>query len=309
MTTQAPGHPPTAAASEWIGFAFIALSATGFATLAIFGKLAYAAGMGLPTLLALRFAGAALLMWVYVLATRGQVVLPRRRVVALLALGAIGYAVQASLYLGALVFISAALTGMLLYTYPAFVVLLAWLVDGDRPDRLRWIALGLALIGTTLTAGRPESVGHPIGLALGVGAGLWYSGYITISDRLIRDVPSLTATTYVVTGAAGSFVFGGALFRQLGFDFGPDGWAAAGGMVLLATVVPIAAFFAGLARVGPARAAILSTLEPVITVILAVLLLGERLTSNQITGGALILTAVLLLQTRGQPALSPATDD
>jgi drug/metabolite transporter (DMT)-like permease len=61
-------------------------------------------------------------------------------------------------------------------------------------------------------------------------------------------------------------------------------------------VVAIVAFFAGLGRVGPARAAILSTVEPVITLALAVLVLGEPLGWSQAAGGALILAAILILQ-------------
>jgi drug/metabolite transporter (DMT)-like permease len=61
-------------------------------------------------------------------------------------------------------------------------------------------------------------------------------------------------------------------------------------------VVPIAGFIVGLARVGPARAAILSTLEPVITVVLAGLVLAEPLAWSQGIGGALILSAILILQ-------------
>ncbi|HST05542.1 MAG TPA: EamA family transporter, partial [Chloroflexia bacterium] len=57
-----------------------------------------------------------------------------------------------------------------------------------------------------------------------------------------------------------------------------------------------AAFFAGLARVGPARASILSTVEPAVTLGLAALVLGEPLTTPALLGASLILGAVLILQ-------------
>ncbi len=66
-------------------------------------------------------------------------------------------------------------------------------------------------------------------------------------------------------------------------------------VVLVATVVPVVAFLAGLERIGPTNAAMLSILEPVVTVILGALLFGELLSPVALAGGALILGAVLLV--------------
>ena len=76
--------------------------------------------------------------------------------------------------------------------------------------------------------------------------------------------------------------------------------------MLVSTVVAVSAFFAGLRRVGPSEAAILSTFEPPVTVALAFLALGERLTVAQLFGGAMVLAAVVLLQLRPRAAVAPA---
>ena len=78
----------------------------------------------------------------------------------------------------------------------------------------------------------------------------------------------------------------------------PAGGLAVGGMILLSTVIPVVTFLAGLQRVGPTQSALLSALEPVFTVALAVAFLGERLTGAQIAGSVLVITAVILLQRR-----------
>jgi drug/metabolite transporter (DMT)-like permease len=67
------------------------------------------------------------------------------------------------------------------------------------------------------------------------------------------------------------------------------------GMVVFSTIIAITTFLAGLERVGPTNAAMLSTLEPVVTVLLAAWLFGERLTPITLLGGGLILVAVILL--------------
>jgi drug/metabolite transporter (DMT)-like permease len=68
---------------------------------------------------------------------------------------------------------------------------------------------------------------------------------------------------------------------------------------LIATVIPVVAFLTGLERIGPTNAAMLSTLEPVVTVLLAAWVFGERLQSIALFGGGMILTAVIML-TRGE---------
>lgn len=293
QTTHAHARP-----LDWGGVALITVSAAGFATLAIFGKLAFAAGMSLPTMLMLRFSGAALLFWA-VLAVTGLAAarLSRNRISKLLVMGGVGYAGQSTLYMLAVALIPASVVGMLLYTYPAWVVLLAWRLDGDRPDGRRWLALGLALAGTTLIAGDPSGSVNLLGVALALLAGFWYACYIVLGNRIIRDVPPAASSAWILTGATVSFTVLGLLLRQIHFDFAvPQGWLAILGMVVLATVIPVFTFLSGLQRVGPSRAAILSALEPVFTVLLAIVVLGERLTTTQVVGAALIVVAVILLQ-------------
>ena len=79
-------------------------------------------------------------------------------------------------------------------------------------------------------------------------------------------------------------------------DFGADGWAWIGAIALVSTVGAVLLFFAGLERVGPSAASILSTLEPVVTVALAAAAFGEALGAVQLAGGALVLAAVVVMQ-------------
>ena len=78
-----------------------------------------------------------------------------------------------------------------------------------------------------------------------------------------------------------------------------SGWINILGIVLVATVIPVVAFLAGLERIGPTNAAMLSTLEPIVTVLLAAWIFGEQLQSIALFGGGMILIAVIML-TRGE---------
>ena len=83
------------------------------------------------------------------------------------------------------------------------------------------------------------------------------------------------------------------------------GWLAC--IAVVSTVAAISLFFAGLRRVGPTTASILSTVEPLVTVLLAFLVFGETLTGVQLLGGALVLGAVLALRAVKTTQPVPAT--
>ncbi len=272
-------------------------SACGFGAMAIFAKLAYDAGLDVVTLLALRFALAAALLWAIVALRR----VPLRAIGRMLAIGAVlglaGYSLQAGLFFVALERIDAGLTSLLLYTYPAFVTIGGLLLGRDKADRRRWIALAIASLGLVLVLGAGGGDVDPVGAALAVGSGLAYSIYILGSDHIVRRVNPLAFAAAVCTGATITFTLAAAIAGGLDLGFGADGWAAVAAIVMISTVLPIVTFFGGLDRVGPSRASILSTVEPPVTVVLALLVFGETLGWLQVAGGALVLSgAVLVVQ-------------
>jgi len=83
---------------------------------------------------------------------------------------------------------------------------------------------------------------------------------------------------------------------RLGLPHTTGAWAVSVGIAVVPTMVAISLFLAGLPRIGAARAALLSTLEPVVTVSLAIVLLGDRFSLLQALGGVLVLLAVIVVQ-------------
>ena len=205
-------------------------------------------------------------------------------------MGAIGYVGQAYCYFTALKYASAGLVALLLYLYPLFVTLLSALVLKERITALKWVALGLAVVGAALTAG-PES-GQLLGMSLAVGAALVYSGYIIVGAGVMKEVSSLQSSL-VIFASAGITFWVLALFSGAPLAIPASSWGIIAGIVLIATLIPVATFLAGLKRVGPS--AMLSTLEPVVTVLLAAGMFGELLKPVTLLGGVMILSAVLLV--------------
>jgi len=289
------------------GIALCLLSACGFGAMAIFAKQAYAAGMTVPTLLSLRFVLAATLFWVLV-AVRGAALPPRRVMLFALVLGAVGYAAQAGLYFGALTHLDASLTALLLYLYPSLVLVGAIALRREHATPSRLAALGLASTGTALVLlGGGLGAVDVLGLAMAFGAAVVYATYILAADRVVAAVDPFALAALVMTGAAASTVTAGASAGALHLGFAAGGWAWLLVLVCVSTVMGTSAFFAGLRRVGPATASIVSAAEPVVTVSLAALVYAERLGPGMVAGGILVLGAVVVLQWRAGGSV--ASDD
>ncbi len=295
------------ASRERLGIALCLVSACGFALMAIFAKEAYAAGVGVTTLLAVRFVLASGAFWA-IAAVRRPARPPRRVLLGALALGAIGYAAQAGLFFSALEHIDASLTSLLLYTYPALVFCGAVALGRERATRTKIGALVLASAGAALVllGGDPGSL-EAIGVVLGLGAAVAYSTYILVADTVVERIDPFLLSAMVATGAAVTFVVAGVGSGSLDFGFDAVGWVHILGIALFSTVVAMSTFFLGLERVGASTASIVSTVEPVVTVALAVAVLGEALGPAQVAGGALVLAAVVALQRRGSVAVDGAS--
>jgi len=293
LTKSIPGN-------RWIGPALIVISAISFGALPIFARLAYAAGATPTTVLFLRFALAALVMVCVMIARRTP--FPRGyALLGLVLMGGVGYVGQSLAYFTALTLTSAGLVALLLYLYPAIVTLLSALIFKERLTPIKLGAVLLALAGTLLTI-RPTGSGSTLGILLGVASAVIYSIYILVGSRVMPQSGVISSSTVVMISAA--IVYGGIVTVQgPAFPQTPLGWAAILAIALISTVLAIATFFAGLKRIGPSSASTISTLEPVTSVVLAALVLGEGFNPLQALGGLLILVAALLCNLPGFPRL------
>lgn len=280
----------------------VLLSAIGFACIAMFAKIAYAAGVSPSLLLALRFLLAAAILAPVVWFKRIR--LPRGRALAGFALMGALYTAQAQSYFTALMYASSGLVALLLYIYPVLVTLLAILLGWEKINRRTLLLMGLAMAGMAITLGGKLD-GQPLGIGLGLLAAAVYAIYILLGNRLTQGIHPLAATLVVLAAAAvgnGAFAIAGGT----GLPHSMNAWLAIVAIALFSTVIAIAAFLTGIKRIGAAQASIISTLEPVITLGIGVTLLDERISATQLLGGLLVLVAVILLAQRPRAQLAAA---
>ena len=299
------------------GVLLIVVSAASFGSGALFAKPVYAEGVGWLTLLAWRFGIAACLSWAWLLVDRGRRAglrgIDRRQLLVALVLGVV-YLGNSSTYYAALETVSASLAALIVYIYPAIVAVLTLRLGRPLEGRRAWLALGLALLGVVLAIGGiPAGTAPPlVGLLQVVASPVIYSIWIVAQARLsgerqdrvgdasIEGAGSATAAALMMTSTALGFWI---LALLTGTPVEParipaDAWPGMIAVAVISTFVAIQTFSAGSRLIGAAQASLISTVEPVWTICLAALLLGERLGSIQLLGGALVIGGVLLAQLR-----------
>ena len=236
------------------GALLVLASAVAFGVMPVFGKLAFSAGVGVATLLFVRFAIAAPVLWARPpRAARcrraGRGVLGRA-----LALGAVGYAMQSGLYFLALARMDASVLSLILYSYPALVTGAAILLRRESANRRRLVALVTASGGLVLVlAGAGVGSLDLAGCALGAGAALTYTTYILVSEGVTAQLHPLPLAALVSTGAAVSLGLVAAATGNLDLGFDAAGWLWLGLAALVSTVGAVVLFFSGLSRVGRRR--------------------------------------------------------
>lgn len=190
----------------------------------------------------------------------------------------------------------AGLASILLYVYPAMVVAMAAIFLEESVTRRTVAAVGIAMFGVVLvTRGQPSQV-DPLGIAVLLIAAVVYASYVTISRHVLETVNAPVLSAHVIPGAAATFLVIGAVSGSLRLPATSTEWALVLGIAIVATAIPILAFFMAVATIGASRTSIVSTFEPVATVVLGVILLGEPLSLGTFLGGIAVVTGVLLVQ-------------
>ncbi|MFC4032311.1 DMT family transporter [Streptomyces polygonati] len=287
------------------GYLLIALSAAGFGLMPVIATYAYQDGLTVATLLFLRFAVAAAVFLPYAWWHIRRTGRPRSAdLLRMLLLGGVLYAAQSALYFSSVKHISPALASLLLYLYPALVAGVSAVVGRERPSRGVIGSLVLSLAGVALALGHIGSSLSLTGVLEALGAAGVYMVYILFGDRVGGAVHPVVMTAFVSLSAAIAFLVYGPATGGLALGFEPRGWLPVLCIALASTVLAILCFFLGMALIGPTRASIASTLEPVVSIVATAVLLGGGLTWLQLLGAVLVLSGgtIGVLSRRGPRA-------
>jgi len=275
-----------------VGILLIVAAAASFATSPIFARIAYDADANPNTFLFIRFAIASTAMFL-IMIFRGLQWPRGRLLVSLVLIGGVCFAGLNLSFYTALTLTPVNLVIVIAYTYPALVTLLSAIFLKLSITNHKIAALFLTLVGVVVTTGL-DGGGRYLGIVLAITTAVIYSVYFTFGSLSIRKagpVPS-SAVIFIST----TIVYGVLVTIQgLVLPTALSGWVAIALCALFSTVFGIVCLFAGLKRIDPANAAMISTLEVVVAVALAILILGETMSLSKILGACMIIFAVIIL--------------
>lgn len=250
-------------------------------------------GFGPHATLSIRFGVSAAALFVLLALRRHPLVPVAGERLRPLLLGAIGYAIESSLFYAALQRGTAAAVALLFYVYPAIVTVAELSVGRIRATRRLLGALGLSGAGTALivVTGGDVSI-SPAGIVFALAAAISFAVYLLVSGRAVVRTDPMVNGAWVAAGASLSLTVQGLATGGLRAP-GDD----AGLMLLngLATAAAFSLMFAALGRLGASRTAVVMTLEALSGVVLGALVLGEVIGPVQLVGGAAILAATVLI--------------
>lgn len=280
-------------------------AATGFGTIGIFGELAAASGLSLSTLLPVRFLLATAIVLAIGLGRGWSLPDSRQAWLASLSLGVV-YTAMTVAYFTALDYLTAGLATVVLYTYPVILVVIAWLVLREPVTRRTVAAIGCTTAGVALVVGAGavvsgSSVVDFLGVGLALAAAACYAIYTAGSRSVVGHLRPRALMTGALVGTTVSMAGYGVLAGGLALPSGDEGWAITIGLAVIGTVAPLVLYYEGVERLPASRVGVVSTVEPVVTVVLGALLLDEPVTWTLVVGGTLVLAGVALVQgTRGE---------
>lgn len=265
----------------------------------IFNRALLGAGLSVSSLVLVRNLGGFVLLGILLLCVQpGAFRIQWKHLPIFFGTGVVSVLFFTLCYFSCQKYCSLAVAAALLYTSPAFVVVLSAILWKDKITKRKLLALVAAILGCTLVTGL-WSGGLTVtvqGAVLGIASGLFYGLYSIFGHYALKHYPPLTVTfyTFAFAGAGALFVIRPA---ELSACFAQPGnlWLALG-LVVLCTVGPYLLYTRGLAALDSGKAAILACIEPVTAALVGVLAMGEPMSAGVLLGLVCILTSVCILR-------------
>jgi drug/metabolite transporter (DMT)-like permease len=299
---------PSSDRDQFVGLALAALGAALFATKGIFVKLAYAQGLDALTTLTWRmllatpfFALMGLMAYRDRRAGRGRQAnrpVPAGSVAGATAIGILGYYGASFLDFLSLDLITAQLNRLVLLTYP-FMVLILGAVLFRRPLRPSVVGAALlAYLGIGVIFGHDMVIeGETVvaGTLFALASALAYALYQLFAKPLIDTLGPRLFTAIAMTAAGGAvFIHFLTTHPLSGLAIPPEAFSILLALALAATVAPVSIIAAAIGMVGAERTAVFGNISPILTIILAIFILGEPFTPIHGLGTALVICGILL---------------
>ncbi|WP_129600167.1 DMT family transporter [Anaerophilus nitritogenes] len=268
-------------------------SALSFGTMPIFATYAYNGGVNAITVVFFRFLFSGILLGCYFLKKKINIKVGKNTFLTLLFTGIVGSSLTSLTLFLSYQYISVGLSTILHFIYPAVVIFLSFLIFKEKLYKTKIISLILSVMGVYVLIGFNSIKLNMLGVMLALVSGIFYSIYILeIGHNIkIKDIDSIILTFYISIFSSGSiFLFGiftqNLIFPKNMYSFIPIF------AITIASTLGLLNFAIGIKMIGPSNTSILSTFEPITSIILSCILFGDKITWNTIIGSCLIILSI-----------------
>ena len=301
------GEVLNVAKDRLLGALAVGTAASIWGTLGFFAKILYAEGVSFEALVAVRASTGWAAMLLFLLLRRGAESLrvARRDFLFLVPLGLIGVGAFYLLYFFTVRESTVGTAAILLYSSPAFVVLLAWIFLKEALGVLRVLALALTFGGIFLVVGGYNLAALEVGplvLATGLLSGLTYGLYSIFGKPVAGRLDPAVILSYALGFGAVLLVLFALPTLDTLVGLSSSSYVLLFMLAVVHTSLAFGLYTAGLRRLDAGQAAIVATVEPVVAGAVGVVLLGEVLTALKVLGALLVLAGAVLAQVRLEKA-------
>jgi DME family drug/metabolite transporter len=232
---------------------------------------------------------------------RGTAVLrvPGRDLLQFFLLGILGVAASNYFYYLAIQRTNVATAIILQYTAPVWVLIYTAVLERQRPSLRRSSAVGLAVVGCALAVGLVGSGGfrmNAIGMTVAILAAFSFAFYNVGGHEVLARYDRWKVLLWVLVATSTFWIFVNPPWKILAAHYSRQQWGFMLVFSLVSVLGPFSCYFAGLQHLEPTRAIVTSCLEPVFSIVIAALVLGELVKTMQTVGIVLVLVAIVLIQ-------------
>lgn len=283
----------TQSKNQFWGIILVLLSGLFYGTNPTLSKLHFVYGGDTLSFLFVRFFLASFLLGILWLLKRPKTKPTLKQIVLCFALGAMIFAIS-FLYIAAIQFIPAGIATLLLFTFPFWIVILSFLTKEEPIDSVKMGCLVIAFLGLALTIGAEFKAQAWEGILLGLASAFMLALNVFYGNRMTKHIEPQTLSLLMMISCA-LICFPVMLVDTPSFPTTFIAWSN-----VLASAVffsgGLLCFFAGLPLLGPIKASLYNNIEPVFSIFLAFILLGERMTLPQYIGSALVIFGIFAVQ-------------
>ncbi|MGL4656286.1 MAG: DMT family transporter [Sarcina sp.] len=278
-----------------MGVIFAILSSASFGLMGIFAEFAYRNGSNPMTVLIARFSIATVILFILLLVTKKSLRLTKKQLIILILIGVFGYTLSTQTLFQAYNYISVGLATAVSFVYPLFVCILAFIFNKEKFTKRKTLALVISIIGVFLLSSTDLKMKGIEGIILSLISGLVYGAVLFgMGKEEIRKMDGLIITFYCCLFAGITAFIMGLFDHDIVFKMNLNIGISYMGIAVISTVLSLVFLQLAIQDIGPSKAAILGTFEPIVGVLASCAFLGEKLSVVVIIGVVIIIIAAML---------------